>query len=393
MNDFIYDIPTKIIFGPNRLHLLPEEIKAHGSRVLLLYGKNSIKTTGLYDKVVSQLKNHGIFFEELSGVKPNPSIESVRTGIRMMYEHKLDFILAVGGGSVIDCAKAIAAGYHYDGDAWDLVIGKAPIQKAVPIGTILTLAATGSEMNGSSVISNEQTVEKIGFGSPLLRPAFTFEDPTLTFTVSPYQTAAGSVDIFAHLLENYFSSHDDEGISDRMIEAMMLNVINYAPIAVATPDDYDARANLMWTSTLALNGLTSFGRSGGDWASHAIEHEVSAYYDITHGAGLSILFPYVLESYLAKDIVAKLPLTKFTQLGRNVFHLEADDDAVLAQQTIDALRDFFRSLNMPLQLNEEKVDDTHFRAMADHPVNTTGTLGCYQPLTADDIYTIYKKAL
>ena len=392
MLNFTYNIPTKIIFGKDELNRLPKEIREHGKRVLLLYGKNSIKTIGLYDKVANLLNEKDIFFTELAGVKPNPSIESVREGIKIIRDNKLDFILAVGGGSVVDCAKCISAGVNYDGDPWDFLIGKANVKNALPIGTIITLAATGSEMNGGAVISNEKTQEKLAFGHPTLVPAFTFEDPTLTFTVSKYQTAAGSSDIFSHLLEQYFSSHEDDGIADRLTEAMMINVINFARIAVDNPEDYDARANLLWTSSLALNNLITYGKKHGDWSSHGIEHEVSAIYDITHGAGLAILFPNVLKSFLEKDIKENLSLIKFVNLGKYVFNLTGTDEKDIARKTIDKVSEFFKSLDMPSTLAEEKVDDSKINVMAKGAARN-GTIGYYHKLTESDVLEILKNSL
>ena len=392
MLNFTYNIPTKVIFGKDELERLPKEILLHGKRVLFLYGKDSIKKTGLYDKVVSLLNNKGIFFTELSGVKPNPSISSVREGIKIIRENNLDFILAVGGGSVIDCAKAVSAGVGYAGDPWDFLIGKAKVRKVLPIGSILTLAATGSEMNGGSVISNEETQEKLAFGHPLLVPAFTFEDPTLTFTVSKYQTAAGAADIVSHLLEQYFTSHNDEGLPDRLTEAMMINVVNYAKKAILEPDNYEARANLMWTSSLALNNLITYGKKHGDWASHGIEHEVSAIYDITHGAGLAILFPNVLKYYLDKDIAGSLPLTKFLNLGKNVFNVTNSDEKTAAYETIEKIRDFFNTLDMPSKLSDENVDDSKIDIMAKGAARK-GTLGYYHMIEEKDIFEILKNSL
>jgi alcohol dehydrogenase YqhD (iron-dependent ADH family) len=392
MLNFTYNIPTKIIFGKDELERLPKEILLHGKKVLLLYGKDSIKKTGLYDKVVSLLNNKNISFKELSGVKPNPSISSVREGIKIIRENNLDFILAVGGGSVIDCAKAISAGVAYDGDPWDFLLGKAKVKNTLPIGTILTLAATGSEMNGGSVISNEETKEKLAFGHPLLIPVFTFEDPTLTFTVSKYQTAAGATDIVSHLLEQYFTSHNDEGLPDRLTEAMMVNVINYAKKALLEPDNYDARANLMWTSSLALNNLVTYGKKHGDWASHGIEHEVSAIYDITHGAGLAILFPNVLKYYLDKDIAEGLPLTKFLNLGKNVFNISNNDEKTAAYEAVEKLRTFFNSLDMPSRLIQENVDDSKIEVMAKGAARKE-TLGYYHTIGEKDVLQILKNSL
>lgn len=390
MEHFIYNIKTEVIFGPDQVQQVGSKIKAlNKKRVLLMYGKNSIKTSGLYDIVIASLKAESIEVFDLANIKPNPSIESVRQGQAIIKEHGIDFVLAVGGGSVIDCAKAVCASAFLDADPWHFLIGKADVTNALPLGTILTLAATGSEMNCGSVISNDDTQEKLSFGSELLRPVFTFEDPTLMYTLPKYQTAAGAVDIFAHLLEQYFNHHQDDGIADRLIEAMMINVLDFANVACEQPDNYVARANLMWTSSLALNDLTSCGKAGGDWASHLIEHEVSAIFDVTHGAGLAILFPSVLSMYLKKDMAASLPLTKFTNLAKNVFNMtETSSDEQLALDVIKALSEFFVSLGMPSKLSQEGVDPLQFMLMAEKAI-VHSQIGQYHSLDTQDIFDIF----
>ncbi len=393
MKNFTFHNPTKIIFGTHQIEQVGKEVKAFkGTRVLLMYGKNSIKQTGLYDRVIASLENEGIAYVDLPGVKPNPSIESVREGKRLIQEHQLDFILAVGGGSVIDCAKAVSASVGYEGDPWDFMLGTATFGRVLPIGTILTLAATGSEMNTGAVISNEATEEKLSFGHPSVRPVFSFEDPTLMFTLPSYQTAAGASDIIAHLLEQYMSSHSDEGISDRLTEAVMINVMNYARIAIDEPQHYEARANLMWSSTLGLNGLLGCGRSGGDWACHRIEHELSAIYDMTHGAGLAILFPNVLKYYLEQDLKTGQPLHKFVNLGRHVFKLPMQDEAELASSVIESFRKFFASIGMPTYLQDEGVDATRIEEMAAKAVRR-GSLGLYHQLDQEAVDTILRYSL
>lgn len=392
MENFIYNIKTKVIFGKDQIQKVGQEVKqANGSTVLLMYGKNSIKTNGLYDKVIASLAASDLTVFELSGIKPNPSIESVRKGQAMIKEHKIDFILAVGGGSVIDCAKAVAASAYYENDPWDFFIGKGKVTNGLPIGTILTLAATGSEMNTGGVISNEETVQKLAFGHPSLRPVFTFEDPTLTFSLPAYQTAAGASDIVSHLLEQYFNNHQDDGFSDRLIEAMIINVLNYAKTAIDKPDDYEARANLMWGSSFGLNGLVGCGKANGDWATHMIEHEVSAIYDVTHGAGLAILFPSVLQTYLDKDVEQGLALTKFVNLATNVFKIEKTlPEHALAQFAIEKLSEFFISLGMPAKLSQEKVDSSEFLLMAEKAI-LHSQIGVYHQLNKEDIVQIFNR--
>ena len=297
MLDFNIHFPTRIRFGRGKIENLGQEILAWGDKVLLVYGGGSIKRSGLYDQVLQIFKDNSITHVELSGVQPNPRISSVRQGVELCKKHEVHLVLAVGGGSTIDCAKIIAAGAGYDGDAWDFFTRKAKINYALPIGTVLTLAATGSEMNANAVISNDDTKEKLGTGSPVLIPRFSILDPEYSFTVPPEQTASGTVDIMSHIFEQYFSLTPETFIQDRLAEAMLKTCIHYGPIAIAQPDNYEARANLMWTGSLALNGLLGAGKRT-DWATHDIEHEISALYDVTHGLGLAVLTPYWMQYVL-----------------------------------------------------------------------------------------------
>ncbi|MBZ4676594.1 MAG: NADH-dependent alcohol dehydrogenase [Anaerophaga sp.] len=355
MENFNFHLPTKILFGKNKVNELGQEIKQYGSRVLLAYGGGSVKKTGLYDQVVEQLRNNDLFFVELSGIQPNPRITSVREGIRLCREHNLDFVLPIGGGSVIDAAKAIAAGVNYEGDAWDFPMQKAKVTNPLPLGTVLTLAATGSEMNGNAVITNEETQEKRGMGSDLLRPVFSVLDPTYTFTVNRYHTAAGTVDIMSHIFENYFAPGEGTFLQDSIAESILKTCIKYGPVALEEPENYEARANLLWAGSLALNGLTLTGKLMGDWATHGIEHEVSAIYDLTHGAGLAIIHPvwmrYVLDEKTAP---------KFAQMARNVWNINEADDMTAAEKGIEAVRNFFNSLDMPASLSDVDIPGDHF---------------------------------
>ena len=291
MLDFNYAISTKIFFGKNKIEKLGEELKRYGKNILFVYGGGSIKKNGLYDSVTNIFTRNFIVYHELSGVQPNPRITSVRQGIKLCREHNIESIIAVGGGSVIDCAKTIATGVYHQGDPWEMfLLGDSTIKKALPIGTILTVAGTGSEMNGNAVISNEETEQKLAIHHDLLRPKFSILDPTYTFTVPKNQTAAGTVDIFSHILEQYFSPTKDAFVQNRLAESLLKTCIYYGPIALKEPTNYEARAQLMWTSSLALNGLLGYGKIT-DWATHGIEHAVSAAYDVTHGVGLAILTP------------------------------------------------------------------------------------------------------
>ena len=290
MNSFIYDIPTKIYFGENQLCHLGAELSVHGKRVLLAYGGGSIKQSGLYDAVMAEIQKAGLVAFELSGIAPNPRVESVREGARICKEQQIDMVLAVGGGSVLDAAKWIAAAACVEHDAWDFFDKWAPVERALPVVTVLTLSATGSEMDCGGVISNPDTKDKIGRMERPLLPRASFLDPTVTYSVSRYQTACGAADMLNHILEVYFTTEQDLYMLDEMMEGLMRTILKFTPTAMAKPTDYEARANLMWASSWAINGFITGGKQH-DWSCHPIEHELSALYDITHGLGLAILTP------------------------------------------------------------------------------------------------------
>ena len=297
MIDFRFQLPTEIFFGKSALDNLPKLIE--GKKVLLSYGSGSIKNSGLYDKVVLALQANAQKFVELAGIEPNPKVSSVRKGVALVREQGLNFILAVGGGSVVDCSKCIARAVYYDGDAWQMVKESGDTEKALPLGCIITLAATGTENNQNAVISNDETLEKIPTYSPGQIPKFALLNPEYTYSVNAYHTAAGAVDIMAHIFEQYFSPNSSKAamVSDQFAIGLLKTCLNYAPIALVKPKNYQARANLMWSSTMALNGLLSAGKLT-DWASHQIEHGVSAVSDITHGVGLAIIFPAWMDFVL-----------------------------------------------------------------------------------------------
>lgn len=348
MENFRFYVPTDIRFGTNQLAALPEALAPYGKKVLLAYGGGSIKKNGLYDKILELLDQHDFQITELSGIAPNPRIDSVREGIQLIRENQLDVILAVGGGSVIDAAKVIAGGVYYDGDAWDLVVDNSKMGQAVPIVDILTLAATGTEMNRNAVISNPDTNEKLGTSGWELIPKVSFLNPENTFTVSKWQTAAGSADIMSHLFEQYFSRTAGTDVQDEIAEGLLRVVIKNGPIALKTPENYDARANLLWTSTLALNGLVSKGRSGG-WTCHPIEHELSAYYDITHGIGLAILTPRWMKFCLDFDPTSH---EKFATYARNVWKVDPLlDIETQARKGVELTYNFFKTqMEIPMTL-------------------------------------------
>lgn len=382
MNNFKYNITTQVYFGDNGLDKLGQAVSEHSKRILLTYGSDRIKSNGLYNKVVEQLKAHDIFFVEVSGIKPNPSIQSVREGVQAIQEHDLGFILAVGGGSVIDCSKGMAASVATGVDAWDFCKRKAAVKDALPIGTVLTLAATGSEMNGNSVISNEETGEKLAFGHDLCRPQFSVLDPTLTFSVPTNQTAAGIVDIFTHTAEQYFEPTNDAYVVDRMSEGIFDTCIRYGRTVIEEPENYEARANILWAGSVGLNGLLSYGKSGGDWASHGIEHEVSAVYDITHGLGLGIILPKWMKYVLNDETV-----DRFAMFASKVWGLVGEDKFELANAGIKATQDFFISLDMPMTFSEIGIDTSKFKHMSEQATQF-GPIGSFKSLEADDVEKI-----
>ncbi len=388
MHDFELCLSTKILFGKNHLDKLGDEIKKYGSRVLIAYGGGSIRKAGLYDKIVSILDDNNIFHVDLSGIEPNPRVDSVRKGIKLVKENKVDFILAVGGGSTIDCSKTIAASVSYDGDPWDIVTKRAIPESALPIGTILTLSATGSEMNPTAVISNIETKEKIGWSSELVRPKFSIMDPSNTVTLPKEQTAAGVADIMSHTFENYFSLEDGAFLQDRLAEGILKTCIHYGPIAMESPDNYEARANIMWASSWAINGLIGKGKVT-EWSVHCMEHELSAYYDITHGVGLAILTPNWLDYVLNDNTVEKI-----AEYGKNVFGIAGEDQYIIAKRAIEQTRDFFHSLGLPGTIRDVGIDEKYLEEMAKNAIERrTKPINGFQTLDLEDIINIYRNSL
>jgi len=384
MLNFTYSIPTKIHFGKGQISHLTE-LKQSGSRVLLVYGGGSIKRAGIYDEAIRLLTGAGMTVSELPGVEPNPRIESVRRGVEICKTENVDMVLAIGGGSTIDCAKVIAAGAKYDGDAWDLVLNPNLIQSALPIYTVLTLSATGSEMDGIAVISDLTKNEKWATAAACMKPAMSILDPEYTYSVSKKQTAAGTADMISHIFENYFTPVKGADVQARFCEGLLKTAFWYGPIAMDEPTNYDARANLMWTASFAINGLCSDGADV-KWCVHPMEHELSAYYDITHGVGLAILTPVWMEYVLNENTE-----TKFAEYGRNVWNLSGDD-ATVAKEAIACTRDFFfNKLGLPATLTEVGIDETHFDEMAAKA--SKGLENAYVPLSAEDVKNILKAAL
>lgn len=389
MKNFIYNIPTKVYFGPNQIeNNLSKELKQFGSKVLLVYGGGSIQKIGLYDKIINELKNSNIQIFELSGIEPNPRHTSVNKGAQICKEEDIDVILAVGGGSVIDATKFMAAGRYYEGDTWDFLIGKAKFTKALPIVTILTLSATGSEMDTGGVITNTKTKEKLGKANPILRPKVSFLDPTNTYSVSKYQTACGSADILSHIIEAYFCTYNAMYMLDTVMEGLMKTVIKYAPIAINQPDNYEARANLMWTSSWAINDFIGQDKTHA-WSCHPIEHELSAFYNITHGLGLAILTPRWMKHVLSNNTV-----DKFYQFGVNVFDIDRNLDKIeVAKKSIQKLESFlFKDLNLSDNLTKLNIDNSHFETMAER-ITKNGPLKGFVDLNKNDILEIYNACL
>lgn len=362
MQDFIFQNKTKVYFGKDQIKHLGEEVSRFGKRVLLVYGGGSIKKTGLYDKVMDELTNVGMTVFELAGVEPNPHHTTVNKGAAICKKESVDVLLAVGGGSTIDATKGIAAAAKYDGDdVWDLVTGKAAVTESLPIVTVLTLAATGSEMDGGCVISNVETNEKYGYFGPDNNPDVSFLDPTVTYSVSAYQTASGSADIMNHVFDvAYFSKQDEMDMLLRMQEEVLRTVVKYAPIAIEKPDDYEARANLMWASSWALNGFLYDGLQQ-DTVCHSMEHELSAFYDITHGHGLAILTPRWLRYILDEETAPRIK-----RFGVNVMGVDAGlSDMDGAKAAIKAMSEFyFDTLGLKSRLSDLGIDDSKFELMA-----------------------------
>ena len=387
MQNFDYMTPTRLIFGKESIVKLPEVMRPLGKRVLLTYGGGSIKKLGLYDRVKELLKDFDII--ELSGIQPNPKYDpSVLEGVRLCKEHNIDVILAVGGGSVLDCSKAIAAGAKYDGDPWDLISYKVKAQAALPIVDILTLAATGSEYDCGGVISRTETNDKIGYMDPLLFPVCSILDPVYTFSVSKKQTAAGCADAMNHTIEQYFVA-DSTLLNDGFCESMLKSLMVNARKCLENPEDYTARAEMMLCCTYGCNGILSLGNSMSGWPCHGIEHALSAYYDITHGEGLAIITPRWM-----KHILNEKTIDRFVKYGINVFGIDASlPKQEIAEKAIDSTYKFFESINIPMHLREVGIDDSRINEMAHHIAVNEGLEHAYAPLTEQDIKEILVASL
>lgn len=388
MENFTYCTPTKYVFGRDAESHAAEELRnINIGRVLVVYGGGSVIRSGLLARVISVLDNAGIFHRELGGIQPNPTDPKVREGIEMCRRDKIEGLLAVGGGSVIDTAKAIAAGVPYDGDFWDFWAGKSVITEALPVGVILTIPAAGSEGSGNSVITLLDGLHKISLRTDYwLRPKFALLNPELTFTLPPEQTAAGIADMMAHIFERYFSPTADVEITDRVSEGVLKAIIEEAPKVMADPCDYQARANIMWSGTLAHNGICGTGRKE-DWASHAMEHEISAVYGVTHGAGLAVVMPAFM-TFMAAHAPAK-----GAQLARRVFDVVETDDRKAALEGIERLKAFFASLGLPLTFSRLGIENPDVELLVRKLHENKGEIiGGYYPLGAKETAEIYNLA-
>lgn len=388
MNNFSFYSPTYFLFGKDEEKKAPELVtRFGGSRVLLVYGGNSIKKSGLYATVTGALRSKGIYFSELSGVKPNPRSGLVYEGIKICKRDKLDFVLAVGGGSVIDTAKAIAMGAKYDGDFWDFFCG-TPITDALPVGTILTIAAAGSEGSSNTVITHEVKRKKWGTGSDVLRPKFSILNPELTYTLPAYQTASGATDIIMHICERYFSNTTGVEVTDRLCEALLLTMIKETPVALKNPQNYEARANIMWAGMLAHNNVCGVGREQ-DWASHQIEHELSALYDVAHGAGLAVVAPAWMKYVMTKNT------NKFLQFAVRVWGCQMDyeNPEKTIFEGIERFETFLKSIGMPTTLSALGANIKDIPKIVDNmKIANGGTTGNFVKLTKDDVTAILKLA-
>ncbi len=391
MENFVFYSPTYFVFGKGEENNTAEYVKRFGgSKVLIHYGGGSVVRSGLLDRVKASLSSEGVEFVELGGVKPNPRSGLVYTGIELCRKEKVDFILAVGGGSTIDSAKAIAAGTIYEGDFWDYYQGK-PVTKALPIGTILTIAAAGSEGSPNTVITNEDGMYKRGASGEALRPSFSILNPELTQTLPPYQIACGITDIMAHLLERYFTNTKEVEVTDRLIEGLLLTMVKEGPRAVKNPDNYDAQSNIMWAGMMAHNNSCGVGRSQ-DWASHDIEHELSATYDCAHGAGLAAVFPAWMTYNMNHNV------NRFAQLAVRVWGCQMDfeNPENTAKAGIESFKRFLHSIGMPLTFDELGAKEEDIEKMAHTACFgdvRKGTVGNFVKLNETDVTNIYRLML
>ena len=392
MKDFVYYAPTEVVFGEHSEERVASMTKKYGgTKVLVHYGGQSAVRSGLLDKVCGLLREGGIDYVTLGGVVPNPRLSKVREGIKLCQKEGVDFILAVGGGSVIDSAKAIAYGVCYDGDVWDFYLGKAEPQRMLPVATVLTLPAAGSEMSEASVITNEDGDVKLGYSNDMARPKFSIMNPVRTFTLPPYQTTAGVTDMMMHTMERYFSKDDDMDLTTDLAEAVLRRMKSAVFNVLKNPEDYRNRAQIMWGGSVAHNGLTGCGVSD-DWATHMLEHELSGMFDVTHGAGLAAIWPSWARYVMHEN------LSRFVRFAVNVMDIPNDftDAEGTALKGIEAMERFYHDIGMPINIKEligrnitdDEIDEMVRKCSRDH----TATCGCLKVLKAEDMEAIYKMA-
>ena len=392
MKDFVYYAPTEVVFGKQSEEQVAAMVKKYGgSRVLVHYGGQSARRSGLLDKVCGLLREGGLMVTELGGVVPNPRLSLVRKGIELCREQNIDFLLAVGGGSVIDSAKAIAYGVCYEGDVWDFYLGKNQATACLPVASVLTIPAAGSEMSEASVITNEEGWVKLGYSNDISRPKFAIMNPERTFTLPPYQTAAGITDMMMHTMERYFTHDDDMTLTTELAEAVLRTMKDCAYEVMKNPEDYRVRAQIMWGGSVAHNGLTGCGISD-DWATHQLEHELSGMFDVTHGAGLAAIWPswarYVMHERMSR----------FVRFAINVMGVTNDfsDPEATAMRGIEAVEQFYLAIGMPINIRQligrEITDDEITEMVRKCSRDYTATTGCFKVLKAADMEAIYKMA-
>ncbi|MBR2225233.1 MAG: iron-containing alcohol dehydrogenase [Bacteroidales bacterium] len=392
MRDFVYYAPTEVVFGKESEEQVAGLVKKYGGhKVLVHYGGRSAKKSGLLDKIFALLRQGGVDFIELGGVVPNPRLSLVQQGIDLCRKEKVDFILAVGGGSVIDSSKAIACGVPFDGNVWDIYMGKAEPASYLPVASVLTIPAAGSEMSESSVITNEDGDVKVGYSNPMSRPKFAIMNPVRTFTLPPYQTAAGVTDMMMHTMERYFSPEDDMDFTDALAEALLRSMKENVYKVLADPEDYRARAQIMWGGSVAHNDLTGCGMSG-DWATHQLEHELSGMFDVTHGAGLAAIWPSWAR------YVLKVNVSRFVRFAVNVMGVPNDftDPEGTALKGIEAMERFYHDIGMPINIHEligRDITDGEIKEMV-RKCSRDGafTQGGFKVLYPKDMEAIYQMA-
>ena len=390
MNNFTYYTPTKVFFGRDEERRVGDIVKSYGAtKVLVLYGGGSVKRSGLLDRVEQALTDAGVSYVAFGGVHPNPLLSHTHEAIALAKQESIDFILAVGGGSVIDEAKAVGMGYYYDGDVWDFYLRRAVPERVVPLGCILTIAAAGSETSWASVITNEKGWYKIGYQNDILRPIFAIMNPELLYTLPPYQMACGNVDMIMHVLERFFNPNAEDDLTDSMAAALIRNVIKNARIVKENPKDYNANFEIMWAGSLAHNGLFDGGNGRGDWGTHHIEMEVSGLFDVAHGAGLAAIWPSWARYVLHKDV------GRFAKLACLVFDVQTEDEEAAALEGIAKMEAFFKEIDMPTSLTELGIQPTEEQYWDMAKKCTKRDMvkeGCFGQLTSADIYKIYKMA-